>query len=63
MLAMQSVTASYVHSFCVFLLVTGFHPVWSGGFLETKKLACGDLARSICGMHRYGVLREDSELV
>lgn len=51
--------------FLCFLLVTGFHPVWSGhcGFLGTKKLACGDQARSICGMHRYGVLREDSKLV
>jgi hypothetical protein len=50
---------------CFLLFVTGFYPVWFGhcGFLEMKKLACGDRARGICGMHRDGALREDCGLV
>jgi hypothetical protein len=37
---------------CFLMLVTGFYPVGFGhcGFLEIKKLACGDRARGICGL-------------
>jgi hypothetical protein len=44
-----AVTASYVHSF---VFSPSCHTVWFGhcGFLEMKKLACGDWARGICGM-------------
>jgi hypothetical protein len=65
MLAVQLVTASYAHSFVFLLLVAGFYPVWFGHFvfLEMKKLACGDRASGICGMHRDGALREDCKLI
>ena len=40
MSAVQSSTASYVHLFVFFLLVTGFNPAWFGhyGFLEDEGL-------------------------
>jgi hypothetical protein len=43
---------------CFLLLVTGFYPVWFGhcGFLEMKKLACGDRAKGIGGMYHNGAL-------
>jgi hypothetical protein len=61
MLAVQLITALYVHSFVFLTSCHRFYPVWCGncGFLEMMKLACGDRARDICGMHRDGALRED----
>jgi hypothetical protein len=40
MLAVQSSTASYVHVFVFFILVTGLNPAWFGyyGFLEDEEL-------------------------
>jgi hypothetical protein len=58
MLAMQLVTALYVHSF-VFL--PSCHRFLSDvvghcGFLEMTKRACADRAKSICGMYQNGAL-------
>ena len=38
---------------CFLLLVTGFYPMWFGhyGFLESKKLACGDRATCTTMVH------------
>jgi hypothetical protein len=60
MLAVQLVTASYVHSF---VFPPSYHKFLSGVVLSLKRLACGDRARGIGGMRRDGALREDCGLV
>jgi hypothetical protein len=61
MSAVQSSTASYVHLFVFFLLLTGFNPTWFGhyGFLEDEGLSA-KRARSICSVHLLaGAVKED----